>query len=238
MPTSSISQQTKSFLEKNRDRRGSLSKIGSTSKGVPKVKEGSVARRSRHIKEALQLRKLEPERLQRAPKITELIQSAAKGGLPEVLESLRFSSDPLVVQFLECYDRASLIDRRALPWEGFALEAGINPALLLGSIIIALQMASADKVRLLYITNHPDTVRARIKAAKTSMGKGDRDAIDQSLGLLPTPKPSAFIKNLIIEGHEKGSAEPEEVIDNLEDFVFPNLSDTQKMIRQLPEGAK
>lgn len=154
-----------------------------------------------------------------------------------MLDAMRFSADPTIVRFLQVYDKGSENDRACIPWEAWAIKAKLNILELLGSILIAMRQQSVNIIKVLAITGHPDTVRARIASAKTAKGVRDRDSLDISLGFLPSPKgPTTFIGKYFAgtQGPEPepgtpppAPARPDEV--DVDD-IFPDLSETQGLL--------
>lgn len=154
-----------------------------------------------------------------------------------MLAAMRFSADPIIFRFLQVYDRGSPIDQACIPWEAWAIKAQLNIQELLGSILIAMRQQSVNVIKVLAITGHPATVKARIAAAKTAKGVRDRDSLDISMGFLPSPKgPTTFIGKYFAgtqgpepeTGKEVPSpARPDEVdVDDL----FPDISETQGLL--------
>ena len=97
---------------------------------------------------------------------------------------------------------------------------------------------SVNKIKVLAISHHPDTVKARIKAAKTPKGTKDRDSLDTSLGFLPSQKGSTFIgkyfvttqgKDPEVDENQPTPARPDEMDVN---DIFPDLSVTQKLLNE------
>lgn len=186
--------------------------------------------RKAKLKTALIALDVDREALARAPQLSPVL-AMAKGGLPEVLEAMRLSADPSIRAFIERYDALSEPHRRILPWEAVAILAGVDIPQLLGATILALREHGANIVKVIAITNHPDTVRARIKNAKLPGGVKDRNALDTALGFLPRPKNTNII---IPPARQASTIDPEgEAIDPDEvdtDDVFPDLGETQKML--------
>lgn len=91
---------------------------------------------------------------------------------------------------------------------------------------------SVSKVKVLAVANHPEVMRRRIEYAQLPNGYRDRDALDIMLGALPTPKNTTnFINKVFTNGAKDESEEdekPTEVIENVEDFAFPDVSVMQE----------
>ncbi len=184
------------------------------------------------------------DELKRAAPLTPILQEA-EGGLPAVLEAMRFSQDPTIVKFLRAYDSGQEIDHHIMPWEAWAVKARLDISALLGSILIALRQQAVNTIKIVSITNHPDVVRATVKNALTPKGFRDRETLHTALGFLPRPKGTTFIEKYFAgtQGGDPGDGEdkpidqpgnqaplparPDEVdIDDL----FPNVEDTQMLI--------
>lgn len=170
------------------------------------------------------------DELRRQPQITPIL-AESEGGLDTVVAAMRFSADPDIVKFLRVYDATSDVDRECVPWEAWAMKAGLDIHSLLGSIMIAMRQASVNLIKVLAITGHPGTVRARIKNAMTPKGHRDRDALDVAMGFAPQQKGTTFIGRYFagtsIQEEEKVPVRPDEPdVDDL----FPDLSQLQFMI--------
>lgn len=186
--------------------------------------------RSALMDQILEKYKLDPVQVDLAPKLTAILDEA-KGGLESVLDAMRFSNAPSVVQWLKVYDAAEAWERRHMPWEGWALAAHVEPERLLADIMIALREASVSAVKILAITNHPDVMKARIKGAKRPEGYRDRNALDIMLGALPQPKGPTFIGKFYQASgqaaEEPSGVDPADVDMN---DLFPSLGQTQKLL--------
>jgi len=180
---------------------------------------------------------IDPVALAQAPPLTETLERA-EGGIPAVMAALRFSADTSVQAFLRAYDEATDGDRRILPLEGFAMLAEVDIPQLLGDAIFALQRQSANIVKIIAVSNHPRTMQARVKAALKPDGVRDRNAMDTALGFLPQPKgATTFIGKLVnIDASTVDNTDPSLVNLNPDEIDtnewFPNLEDTQKMLKE------
>jgi hypothetical protein len=186
---------------------------------------------------------IDDQEVARAAPITPILKEA-EGGLPAVLDAMRFSQDPIIVKFLKAYDLGNEIDHHILGWEAWAVKARVDIPSLLGSILIALRLQAVNTIKIVSITTHPDVVRATVKNAMTPKGFRDRETLHQALGFLPRAKGATFIDKYFA-GTVGGSmpeddetptpdkpadvlpARPDEIdIDDL----FPNVEDTQLML--------
>lgn len=166
-----------------------------------------------------------------APKISPILREI-QGGKSKAIQAMRFSSSPLILQFFEIYDQISPRDKEKLSLEAIALAAKINILHLWGEIQFAMREHSVSKVKVLAVANHPEVMRRRIEYAQLPNGYRDRDALDIMLGALPTPKNTTnFINKVFTNGAKDESEEdekPTEVIENVEDFAFPDVSVMQE----------
>lgn len=178
------------------------------------------------------------DELRRAAPLTPIL-AEAEGGLDAVLAAMRFSQDPTITKFLKVYDSGNVHDKVIVPWEAWAIKARLDISALLGSILIALRQQSVNVIKVLSITAHPETIRARIKSAKTPKGVKDRDALDTALGFLPAQKGTTFIGKYFAgtqgaDPEEPGPAAPTpsparpDEIDV--DDLFPDVESTQRML--------
>ncbi len=147
---------------------------------------------------------------------------------------MRFSTEPNILKFLEVYDAGTDVDRECIPWEAWAIKARVKPTVLMGEIIFALRQQSVDLIKVLAITGHPDTVRARLKNAKTPQGVKDRDALDIALGFAPQQKGATFIGKYFQSGARdpEDAPEPSRVIEPDVDELFPDLEQTQFLLTE------
>ncbi len=173
---------------------------------------------------------IDEQELQRTPRLTEICREA-HGGLDAVIRAMRLSFDPSVEAFLREYDAAHPQDREIVPWEAFAMLARVDIRQLLGAIILALREQSVQMVKVIAITSHPATMRARVQSAMWPGPDGvrDRNALDQALKFLPTSKGTTFITmpgGTVINTDHEQDAETEVDPEDL----FPDLAVTQKLI--------
>jgi len=171
------------------------------------------------------------QQIQQQPRLTEIMREA-HGGLEAVTRAMRLSYDPVVEAFLREYDAAHQNDREIVPWEAWAIRAGVDVRLLIGAIVVALRDQSVTMVKVIATSFHPQTVKARINSAMYPGKEGvrDRDALDQALKFLPTSKGSTFIT--LPSGTVINTEVP--ATDQLRDVdaeeLFPDLQQTQRLI--------
>lgn len=164
--------------------------------------------------------------LQTCPQITGILRQSY-GGLPTVMQAMRFSEDENIASFLKKYDEIPLGDALRLPWEAVMLAAGVEPTYLLGAVMLAVQNHSANTVKMIALSNHSRVMRKRIQFAQLPGGYKDRNALDTILGALPSPKGPTFIGSLTV--NKPGLPEGEEPEDRESDVdhLFPSSVDVQ-----------
>lgn len=157
------------------------------------------------------------------------------------LKAMRFSSGDLVRRFLKKYDDIAERDRNSLSIEAIALSEGIDVSHLLGEIALAMREYSVTTVKMIAVSAHPDTMKARVKFAKQEGGSRDRDALDTMLGALPPNKGggSTFINKFFAGGSreveepvEIREEPPEELVADL-DFCFPDSDKMQGRLQPM-----
>ena len=164
-----------------------------------------------------------------APPLTTIL-SQAEGGLPAVLAAIRFSHHPEIEKFLEVWNAATDEDRELAPLEAFALKAEVDFPSFLGECILELQNQFANIVKVIAITSHPKTMRARVKNALTPGGYRDRNAIDTALRFLPQAKGATTVFNFgPVSQPASVGVHPDDVETN---DLFPDLSTTQKLLTE------
>ena len=169
---------------------------------------------------------IDRDRLNQAAPISEILENA-EGGIPSVIAAMRFSDDPSVQEFLKVYDESTESDRRLIPLEAFCLLADVDSSQLLGAAIVALMQQNANIVKIIAVTSHPATMRARVRNALKPGGYKDRNAIDTALRFLPQPKGSTTLIQVPGGAIVQESMNPDDVDT---DDLFPNLSETQKLL--------
>jgi hypothetical protein len=168
--------------------------------------------------------------LERSPQLTTILEQA-EGGIPAVLQAMRFSNNPQVEKFLAVYDKSSITDKKVLPLEAFALKAGVDFVQLLGAAIFALQNTFANIVKVIAITNHPNLVRETIANALQPDGFRDRQLMHTALRFLPQAKGATNVFNISGGSHNQdaGPINPEDI---QHEDIFPDLLETQKLLTE------
>jgi hypothetical protein len=170
------------------------------------------------------------KKLAREPKIHSIVENASLGGLGQVVEAMRLSSDPILVQFLERWDRINPAFQRIVPFEAVAQLAGVDTRQLLGTIIIALREHANVFVKIAALSAHGEITKATVSNALLPGDQGfkDRQLIHQALGFLAPPKGQTINFNLEMPEPEGGKEIDPEDIDMNE--MFPDLMTTQKLL--------
>jgi hypothetical protein len=151
----------------------------------------------------------------------------------EVIKCLRFSDDPLAIQFLACYDSLPLTDRDRVPLEALILKSGINPVHFLGSMHMAIRESSMSRTKLIAMANHPKVMLKTIEFADLPGGYRDREHLYTMTGALPTSKGiSIFQKftNVAPSDGKPAQVEEAEIVETDANYIFP---DSHKMQERL-----
>jgi hypothetical protein len=174
----------------------------------------------------------------------------AEGGLEQVFMAMRFSSDPVLGQFLKKYDSVPQGDREHLSMEAIGLAAGLDIRQLYGATMIALQDQAVSTVKIIAMTSHPKITEARVQYGLLPLGERDRTALDTAMGFLPSPKGPTFIGKAVFGTGKTAMGEQRSDDDNDDgdsgegpdlDRLFPPANVMQEKLqsirqRMLPEG--
>jgi len=193
--------------------------------------------------EVLAKLKVTEEQLATVPPMTAIFQEAS-GGLADVIVAMRFSTDPIVEKFLKKYDVLSKDERDAVPLEAVAIAADVEIPYLIGAVLLAIRYYTMNIVKVIAMTGHPESMKARVRNAKLIGGHRDREALDTGLGFLPQKREgqSFFVRgNLQLGSGDApesltGAAQPalpdgcEESKEPDLDVLFPDVSQMQKRI--------
>jgi hypothetical protein len=180
--------------------------------------------------EALRRLRVKSEELEKVPQISPTL-SQAEGGLPRVLDAMRFASqDEVISAFLKKYDSIPSGDREVLPWEAIAISAGVNMSHLLGSAMLALTQHAANISRIIAVTNHPSITKKRVEYGLLPSGEKDRYALDVMVGAMPSAKGPTFIGKAVF-GAPGGSSKDKDDDDEPSDAtaVFGMDDDLDKL---------
>jgi hypothetical protein len=194
--------------------------------------------------------------LAQAPEIASILRMA-DGGIKQCLQAMRLSEDATIRQFLAKHDSLSAFDRAHLPIEAICIAAGVDCRHLLGAVTIALEVLNVSLVKILTVSSHAKIVAARIKFGQLPYGDRDRQALDQAVGFLPSPKAMTIINKAVYGSGQNAmdqqrrlnggdSDEDEAPVGNLDydlDRIFPpanKMQDKLQTIRQrmLPDDGK
>jgi hypothetical protein len=151
------------------------------------------------------------------------------------LEAMRFSENPIVRKFLARYNQVPVGDQKHLPFEAIALAADIEPAYLLGEILLAMSELSHASVKVIGINRHPEVMKKTVERALKDEGFRERELVHSMLGALPQKGGSIFIgKYFGGKGDPEEPAEtaPTKFEDDL-DVIFPDVSLMQERVQPL-----
>lgn len=68
------------------------------------------------------------------------------------------------------YDEVSEQDRKLVPFEAYALKAGLDLAHLLGAVLMAIRSRSVSAVKMMSLVAHPAITEATVKSALKESG--------------------------------------------------------------------
>jgi len=134
---------------------------------------------------------IRPSQVENAPNLTRIL-----GKRTSVIDAMRFSQEPAVIEFLKVYDSTPVCDRKQVPFEAVALKAQCNFSELLGAIILSFRSVQAQKSAVLAMGSHPDVVQATINDALSVKGAVAQKMLHEAVGFLPTPKGTSINFNL------------------------------------------
>jgi hypothetical protein len=184
---------------------------------------------------ALDRLKVSPEQLAKASDITSVLKDIPKGRLL-AFEAMRFSDNPTIKSFLARYDRIPEGDRNYIPIEAVCIAANVEPAYLLGELLLAMRQHSVTRVKMIGIARHPEVMNKTIKEALTSKGVRDREHVHTMMGALPQKAGATFIDKFfagkVAEPDGDAPVQPEKFEDDL-DVIFPDVSLMQERVQPM-----
>jgi hypothetical protein len=92
--------------------------------------------------------------------------------MPAVIQAMRLSADPAIRACLKQYDAASEHDRKVVPFEAYAIAAGLDLRQLVGAMIFAMRERSVDEVKVIALSWHAKVTAATVKSALKERGYG------------------------------------------------------------------
>lgn len=164
---------------------------------------------------------IKPSQVEIAPNLTSYFPNKKL-----VIESIRFSQESVVADFLKVYDSTPACDRKQISFEAIALKARVDFSALLGAMMFSFRDMQRNKSALIAMEAHPDVVAKTAKFAKERKGVQDRKMIHEAVGFLPTPKGQSINLNFPgskDEGPEAGEQTAPEV-----DELFPMITNRQE----------
>ena len=144
---------------------------------------------------------------------------------------MRFSGNPLVRQFLTRYDKIPIGDQKYLPFEAVAIAAEVEPAYLLGEILLAMSEFSVASVKVIGIGRHPEVMKQTVEGALEG-GVRQQEMVHSMLGALPKQGGSIFIGKFFGGKEPEAEGAPERFEDDL-DVIFPDVSKMQERVQPM-----
>lgn len=182
---------------------------------------------------ALARLKISQKELSETKAITTVLQGIPKWR-KRAFDAMRFSENPIIRKFLACYDRIPLGDQNHLPLEAVAIAAEVEPAYLLGEILLAMSEFSVASVKVIGIGRHPEVMKKTVEGALEG-GVRQQEMVHTMLGALPKNGGSIFIGKFFggkSSEAQESDAPPEKFEDDL-DVIFPDVSLMQERVQPM-----
>ena len=164
---------------------------------------------------------IKPSLIETAPNLTSYFPNKKL-----VIEAIRFSQEPAVIDFLKVYDSTPVCDRKQISFEAIALKARVDFNALLGAMMFSFRDMQRNKSALIAMEAHPGVVSATAKFAKRAKGVQDRKMLHEAVGFLPTPKGQSI--NLNFPGSKDEAPEAGEQSSPEFDGLFPLITKKQE----------
>lgn len=164
---------------------------------------------------------IKPSHIETAPNLTSYFPNKKL-----VIDAIRFSQEPAVVDFLKVYDSTPVCDRKQISFEAIALKARVDFNALLGAMMFSFRHMTKTKSALIAMEAHPGVVAATAKFAKKAKHVQDRKMLHEAVGFLPTPKGQSI--NLNFPGTEKEAPDSGEAGSPEFDGLFPLITKKQE----------
>lgn len=187
---------------------------------------------------------IDESQLAKMPPISDIL-GEANISTQQVIKAMRFSDDPLIIQFFDTYDSLPLGDRDRVSLEAILLKANINPVHFLGSMQLSLREHSLGMMKLIAIANQPNIMQKTVEYAELPGGYRDREQFHTMTGALPSPKGvTVFQKFTNVTPASDQKQEPiqeAEVVETDLNYIFPDSSRMQDKLspirqKQLESG--
>jgi len=154
----------------------------------------------------------------------------------QAFDAMRFSDNPIIRKFLDRYNQIPVGDRNHLPLEAIAVAANIEPAYLLGEIMLAISEFSVASVKVMGLGRHPEVMKKTIDTALKDGGTKEREMVHSMLGALPQKGGSIFIGKFFgsksADPEPTETPQPERFEDDL-DVIFPDVSIMQEKVQPM-----
>lgn len=189
-------------------------------------KSGALPRKQ----QALHRMKVSLEKVEQCAPLTPIFGTVANAHA--VIESLRFSADPVAIKFLAVHDKIPSEDRRKL-WdlliEAVAVKANLQLAEineLLGAMVRSFQSIQVQKSAMAAMAAHPGIVDKTIEFARLPRGERDRRMLHEAVRFVPTPVGSTV--NVFAPHQDDKPNKPLDEGSPDVNEVFPMITDTQQ----------
>lgn len=187
--------------------------------------------------EALKRLGLDKDSLDGVPIITPILKES-EGGIPEVIECLRGSSDPIAQSFVAKYDTVAKSDlaNGRIRIEHVAVAAEIDTPDLLAIATKAIFTAKKTTSALKLASAHPKLVAKSIQMGLQDKGVRDREMMHSAIGFLPQSQNTTNFYKLKVQHLTPGSTEKEietpvtEDLPSMDDDVIGFHEISQKLL--------
>lgn len=187
--------------------------------------------------EALKRLGLKPDCLAGVPIITHILKQS-EGGLPEVIECLRGSSDEIAQKFIDKYDevaKSDLVNGRVRV-EHICVACDIDTADLLATATKAIFTQKKVTSALKLASAHPKLVDKSIQMGLQDKGVKDREMMHSAIGFLPQSSNNTNFFRKVVVNHLENPERAQEVeipvtedCPSMEDDIL-GLTDTDQKL--------
>jgi hypothetical protein len=162
------------------------------------------------------------DQLRKSPDISQILARSV-GPRQRVIDSLRFSTDPAAVEFLDIYDDMPKGDRQNVPFEAICIKGQISPSAVLGAVMMAARLVGAQESAITAVIEHPEVLRKTIQYAKELPGAfADRRIIHEAVGFLPRPGGGSNVNVNLNSGNPQLAEEDDD--EKTFETAFPSVN--------------
>lgn len=216
-PISTAISQPLNGLERSPKKRS----LQGSNNGSRKLASKRLSRKSAALLRFLKGTGLKPAQIDTAPNLTSYFPNKKL-----LIEAIRFSPEPVVVNFLKVYDSTPICDRKQISFEAIALKARVDFNALLGAMMFSFRDMTKNKSALIAMEAHPGIVAATAKFAKKAKHVQDRKMLHEAVGFLPTPKGQSI--NLNFPGSKEDAPSGGDATEPEFDGMFPRITSRQE----------